>query len=96
MPAVSPVKKESVGLGAVEWVQKKTRLQKQEDCVHGNATKKLKHTVIQKFFFLEILINVKASRVNSGARKYIAGAALDRPVLLSSLPNVRGSYWDSL
>jgi hypothetical protein len=21
---------------------------------------------------------------------------LDRPVLLSSLPNVRGSYWDSL
>jgi hypothetical protein len=25
--------------------------------------KKLKHTVIQKYFFLEILINVKAGRV---------------------------------
>jgi hypothetical protein len=26
--------------------------------------KKLKHTVIQKYFFLEILIDVKAGRVN--------------------------------
>jgi hypothetical protein len=26
--------------------------------------KKLKHAVIQKYFFLEILINVKAGRVN--------------------------------
>jgi hypothetical protein len=57
------VKKERVGLGAVEWVQKKTRFQKREDRVHGSATKKLKHTVIQKYFFLEILINVKAGRV---------------------------------
>jgi hypothetical protein len=41
MSALSPVKKESVGLGAVEWVQKKTRLQKREDRVHGSATKKI-------------------------------------------------------
>jgi hypothetical protein len=48
MPALSPVKKESV-----EWVQKKTRLLKREDRVHGSATKKqLKHT-IKKYFFLE-------------------------------------------
>jgi hypothetical protein len=38
--------------GAVEWVQKKIRLQKWEDRVHGSATKKkkLNHTVIQNFF----------------------------------------------
>jgi hypothetical protein len=52
MPVLSPVKKESVVLGAVEWVQKKTRLQKREDRVHGSATKKkLKHTVVQKYIF---------------------------------------------
>jgi hypothetical protein len=49
MPALSPVKKENV-----EWVQKKTRLLKREDRVHGSATKKkkLKHT-IKKYFFLK-------------------------------------------
>jgi hypothetical protein len=35
--------------------------------------KKWKHTVIQKYFFLEILINVKAGRVNEGARKVYHG-----------------------
>jgi hypothetical protein len=35
--------------------------------------KKLKHIVIQKYFVLEILINVKAGRVNSGARKVYHG-----------------------
>jgi hypothetical protein len=74
MPALSPVKKERVGLGgAVEWIQKKTRLQKREVRVHGSATEKLKHTVIQKYLFLEILINVKAGRVKQGARKVYHG-----------------------
>jgi hypothetical protein len=71
-----------VGLGAVEWVQKTTRLQKPEDRVHGSATKKMEHTVIQKYFFLEILINVKAGRAPG---KYIRGAALDRPGLVNCL-----------
>jgi hypothetical protein len=35
----------------------------------GVLRKKLKHTVIQKYYFLDILINVKAGRVNEGARK---------------------------
>jgi hypothetical protein len=49
-------------------------LQKREARVHGSATKKKwKHTVIQKYFFLEILINVKAGRVNWGARKVYHG-----------------------
>jgi hypothetical protein len=30
----------------------------------GVLRKQLKHTVIQKYYFLEILINVKAGRVN--------------------------------
>jgi hypothetical protein len=64
MPALSLVKKESVEIGAVEWVQRKTILQKREYRVHGSATKKWKNTVIQKYFFLEILINVKTGRVN--------------------------------
>jgi hypothetical protein len=44
----------------------------------------LEHTVIQKYFFLEIPINVKAGRVKRAPGKYIAGAALDRPDLESS------------
>jgi hypothetical protein len=48
----------------------------------GVVRKKLKHTVIQKYFFLEILINVKGCRVkNRAPGKCITGAALDRPGL---------------
>jgi hypothetical protein len=47
----------------------------------GVLRKQLKHTVIQKYFFLEILINVKAGRVKEAPGKYITGAALDRPGL---------------
>jgi hypothetical protein len=36
---------------------------------------------MQKYFFLEILINVKAGRVKRAPGKYITGAALDRPDL---------------
>jgi hypothetical protein len=39
MPALSPVKKERVGLGGNRMGTKKTRLQKREDRVHGSATK---------------------------------------------------------
>jgi hypothetical protein len=41
MPALSPVKKESVGLGGSRMGTKKARLQKREDRVHGSATKKI-------------------------------------------------------
>jgi hypothetical protein len=51
MTALSPVKKESLGLGAVEWVQKKTRLQKREDRVHGSATKKTETCCYSEIFF---------------------------------------------
>jgi hypothetical protein len=67
------VKKESVGLGAVEWVQKKQDCKSGKTVFMGVLRKKLKHTVIQKYFSLEILINVKAGRVNSGARKVYRG-----------------------
>jgi hypothetical protein len=46
MPALSPV-----GLGAVEWVQKKTILQKREDRVHGSATKKIETYCYSEIFF---------------------------------------------
>jgi hypothetical protein len=49
MPALSPVKKESVGL--VVWVQKKTRLQKREDRVHGSATKKMETYCYSEIYF---------------------------------------------
>jgi hypothetical protein len=62
MPVLSPVKKETMGV--VEWVQKKTRLQKREDRVHGSDTKKIETYCYSEIFFLEILINIKASRVN--------------------------------
>jgi hypothetical protein len=38
MPALSPVKKEIVGLGGSRIGTKKTGLQKREDHVHGSAT----------------------------------------------------------
>jgi hypothetical protein len=43
----------------------------------GVLRKKLKPTVIQKYFSLEILINVSAGAPG----KYITGAALDRPAV---------------
>jgi hypothetical protein len=52
---------------------------KENDCKSGKTVfmgvlrKKLKHTVIEKYFFLELLINVKAGRVNYGARKVYHG-----------------------
>jgi hypothetical protein len=64
MPALSPVKKERVELGGSRMGTKK-----KQDCKSGKTVfmgvlrKKLKHTVIQKYCFLEILINVKAGRV---------------------------------
>jgi hypothetical protein len=51
MPALSLVKKERVGLGAVEWVQKKIRLQKRENRVHGSATKKIETYCYSEIFF---------------------------------------------
>jgi hypothetical protein len=65
MPALSPVKKESVGLGGSRMVTKENKISKVgRPCSWECYEKKLKHTVIQKYFFLEILINVKAGRVN--------------------------------
>jgi hypothetical protein len=64
MPALSPVKKESVGCGGSRMGTQEKKIVKAENRVHGSATKTLKHTDIQKYFFLEILINVKAGRVN--------------------------------
>jgi hypothetical protein len=39
-------------------------LQKREDRVHGSATKKIETYCYSEIFFLDILINVKAGRVN--------------------------------
>jgi hypothetical protein len=50
-------------------------LKRKQDCKSGKAVfmgvlqKKLKHAVIQKYFFFEILINVKAGKIKWGARK---------------------------
>jgi hypothetical protein len=53
MTELSPVKKESLGLGSSRMGTKENKLQKREDRVHGSATKKLKRAVIQKYFFLK-------------------------------------------
>jgi hypothetical protein len=53
MPALSPVKKERVGLGGNRMGKKKTRLKKREDLFMGVLRKKWKHTVIQKYFVLK-------------------------------------------
>jgi hypothetical protein len=65
MPALSPVKKESVGLGGSRMGTKENEIAKAgRPCSWECYEKKLKLTDIQKYFFLKILINVKAGRVN--------------------------------
>jgi hypothetical protein len=51
MPALSPVKKERVGLRGSRMGTKKTRLQKQEDRVHGSATKQIETYCYSEIFF---------------------------------------------
>jgi hypothetical protein len=65
MPALSPVKKESGGVrGQQNGYKRKRDCRRGKTVFMGVLRKKLKHTVIQKYIFLEILINVKAGRVN--------------------------------
>jgi hypothetical protein len=51
MPALSPVKKERVRLGGSRMGTKKTRLQNQEDRVHGSTTKKIEAYCYSEIFF---------------------------------------------
>jgi hypothetical protein len=51
MPALSPVKKERVGLGGSRMGTKENRLQKREDRVHGSATKKTETYCYSEIFF---------------------------------------------
>jgi hypothetical protein len=65
IPALSPVKKETVGSGGSRMGTKENEIAKAgRPCSWECYEKKFKHTVVQKYFFLEILINVKAGRVN--------------------------------
>jgi hypothetical protein len=65
MPALSPLKKENVGLGGSRMGTKENTIAKVgRPCSWECYENKLKHTVIQKYFFLDILMNVKAGRVN--------------------------------
>jgi hypothetical protein len=58
------VKKERVGLGGSRMGKKGNTTSKAgRPCSWECYQKKLKLTVIQKYFFLEILINFKAGRV---------------------------------
>jgi hypothetical protein len=58
------VKKERVGLGGSRMGTKEDEISKAGRlCSWQCYKKKMKHTVIQKYFSLEILINVKAGRV---------------------------------
>jgi hypothetical protein len=64
MPALSPVKKERVGLWGSRMGTEENKIANAgRPCSWECYEKKLKHTVIQKYFFIEILINVKAGRV---------------------------------
>jgi hypothetical protein len=65
MPTLSPAKKESVEFGDSRMGTKENEIANAgRPCSWECYEKKLKHTVIQKYFFLEILIIVKAGRVN--------------------------------
>jgi hypothetical protein len=49
-----------------------------EDRVHGSATIKIETYCYSEIFFLEVLINVKAGRVNYGARKVYHGRRVEQ------------------
>jgi hypothetical protein len=57
------VKKERVGLESSRMGTRKQDFKSGKTVFMGVLRNKLKHTVIQKYLFLEILINVKAGRV---------------------------------
>jgi hypothetical protein len=64
MPALSLLKKERMGLGGSRMGTKNKITEAGRPCSwEGYEKKKLKHTVIQKYCLLEILIHVKAGRV---------------------------------
>jgi hypothetical protein len=63
MSALSPVKMENVRLGGSRMVTKGNDCKSGKTVFIGVLRKKWKYTVIQKYFFLEFLINVKAGRV---------------------------------
>jgi hypothetical protein len=93
------VKKERVGLEGSRMGTKENDFKSGKTVFIGTRRKKkkLEHTVIQKYFFLEIPINVKAGRVKRAPGKFIAGAVLDRPAvyhspILRSLGNKIGCY----
>jgi hypothetical protein len=53
MPALSPVKKERVGLGGSRMGTIKQDCKRGKTVFMGVLPRKLKHTVIQKYFFLK-------------------------------------------
>jgi hypothetical protein len=60
MPALSPVKRESVGLGDSRMGTKENEIAKAgRPWFMGVLRKKLKHTVIQKYFFLKFRLTLK-------------------------------------
>jgi hypothetical protein len=63
MPALSPEKGKCGVRGNRMGTKKKQNCKSGNTVFMGVLRKKLKHTVIQKYFFLQILINVKAGRV---------------------------------
>jgi hypothetical protein len=87
MPVLSPVKKKSVGLGGSRMGTEENKIAKENTVFMGVLRKKIKTYCYSEIFFLEILINIKAGRVNLGARKVYhgamapAGSALNRPVI---------------
>jgi hypothetical protein len=65
MPALSPVKKERVGLGGSRMGTKENEIAKAgTPCSWERYEKKIETYCYSEIFFLEILINVKAGRVN--------------------------------
>jgi hypothetical protein len=63
MPALSPVKKERVGLGGRRMGTKKQDCKSGKTVIMGVLRKKTETYCYSEIFFLEILINVKAGRV---------------------------------
>jgi hypothetical protein len=64
MPALSPVKKESVGLGGSRMGTKENKIAKAGRPCPWEYYEKTETNCYSEIFFLEILINVKAGRVN--------------------------------
>jgi hypothetical protein len=97
MPAHSPVKKERVGLGGSRMGTKENNITKEGRRCSWECFEKIEtYCYSEIFFFLEILINVKAGSVKEGTRKVYHGHRVGQACSTVLLMQKKQKFFESL